>query len=228
MTIHIEWIRRYSDDIAELAVPSNLELDVPSCPKWNMGDLVVHLGFVQAFWARNLLARNADAALRDGRDDVAPGDTELAAWFRSCSAELLRALEEVGEDAACWTWWGEPATSSAVARHQVQEASLHRYDAQLALGAPDPLDTDVAEDGFDEFLTVHGEELHASPGTTVVFRATDVARVWRVGTGPEVAEVTGTVSQLVLALHGRLAPVTLVQGAGERSLRALLNSVDLT
>ena len=65
-------------------------------------------------------------------------------------------MREAGPDRGCWTWWGRsraPATSGAVARHQIQEIAVHTYDAQLTQGAAQPLPTDVAVEGVDEFLT---------------------------------------------------------------------------
>ncbi|WUW17318.1 maleylpyruvate isomerase N-terminal domain-containing protein [Streptomyces sp. NBC_01465] len=65
------------------------------------------------------------------------------AWSAESTAQLLGALREYGPDRDCWTWWGgsqSPRTSGAVARHQVQEATVHTYDAQTTVGAP-PLPT---------------------------------------------------------------------------------------
>ena len=58
-----------------------------------------------------------------------------------------------------------PQTSGAVARHQLQQIAVHTYDAQLAVGAPQPLPVEVALDGVDEFLStcVRNDE---SPGRT--------------------------------------------------------------
>lgn len=69
---------------------------------------------------------------------------------------MLDAMREAGPDRGCWTWWGRsqaPETSGAVARHQIQEFAVHTYDAQLTQGAAQPLPTDVAVEGVDEFLT---------------------------------------------------------------------------
>jgi len=169
-------LRRYGDDIARLATPSNLERRVPSCPDWTLGDLVYHLGEVQSFWAGNLLARDATGRVERDRDVAQPDDEGLGAWFASCASELRAALEEVGDRAPCWTWWGEPATSGAVARHQVHEAAIHHYDAHLALGEHVVLDPEVAQDGIDEFLEVHRDELVMPEGATVILRSLDAER----------------------------------------------------
>ena len=45
-------------------------------------------------------------------------------------------------------------TSGAIARHQVQEAAVHAYDAQQAAGKAQPIPEPVAADGVGEYLTV--------------------------------------------------------------------------
>ena len=74
--------------------------------------------------------------------------------MRESTAVLCDSLEQAGPDAPCWTWWGTPATSGAVARHQVQEAAVHCWDAEAVRESPAPLRPDVADDGVAEFLEV--------------------------------------------------------------------------
>ena len=47
-----------------------------------------------------------------------------------------------------------PNTSAAIARHQVQEAGVHAFDAQQAAGHALPLPAAVAADGVNEYITV--------------------------------------------------------------------------
>src|SRR5690348_14810622 len=125
--------------IADAAAKGDVGAAVPSCPGWTLRSLVLHVGEVQRFWAGAVRARG----VQPDHVDVQPG-ADLAAWFRASTGELTAALRDAGADSPCWTWWGSPATSGAVARHQVQEAAVHRWDAQTALGgAPSPLPADV-------------------------------------------------------------------------------------
>ncbi|HUX05379.1 MAG TPA: hypothetical protein VMV53_10810 [Acidimicrobiales bacterium] len=75
----------------------------------------------------------------DEFDEGGPRHAGLAAWFRPRSAGLPSALEEAGEQSACWTWWGEPASSGAVAAIRSKGPPPHREDAQLALSTPGTL-----------------------------------------------------------------------------------------
>ena len=80
----------------------------------------------------------------------------MLAWSAASTQLLLDALREAGPDRGCWTWWGpseSPQTSGAVTRHQLQEVTVHTYDASITLGVPPPLPDEAALDGVEEFLS---------------------------------------------------------------------------
>jgi uncharacterized protein (TIGR03083 family) len=190
---------------AERRGADGLDANVPSTPEWSVRDLAHHVGRVQHFWAENVRAGNPDGPWPGAV--TPPTDEVLAGWLRQATASLCDALEAAGPTAPCWTWWGEPATAGAVARHQVQEIAVHAWDAEAVAASPDPLRSDVADDGVAEFLEiVLGSSAEAVPGA-VTFRATDTGGSWRVagaGPGRRQAEVSATASDLVLMLYRRL------------------------
>jgi hypothetical protein len=75
-----------------------------------------------------------------------------------------------------------PQTCGAVARHQVQEMAVHTYDAQMALGAPQPLPDVVALDGVEEFQFTCCATASAWPHEPAVvdYHASE-GRSWRLG-----------------------------------------------
>jgi uncharacterized protein (TIGR03083 family) len=217
-----------SEEIARLAEQTDLSIRVPSCPDWSLGDLVFHLGSVQSFWAVNLLARDITAPQRPDDSSADPSDDVLVPWFRECTKALRSALREMGNDEPCWTWWGDPRTSGAVGRHQVQEAAVHCWDAQLSAGDPKPVAAEIALDGVSEFLELHKGEFDAAAEESVRLTATDSGGRWLVGDGARIgAEVSATTSQLLLLLHRRigLSAVT-VEGSAD-SLQHLLDLANL-
>jgi len=126
--------RRLSDVVASL----DLAARVPSTPEWKVRDLAHHIGEVQWYWGENVRAQNPDERSGASLTDF-PEDADLLAWMGWCTYSLLGALREVGPDAPCWAWWPEPHTAGAVGRHQAQEASVHRWDAEGVTGASQPL-----------------------------------------------------------------------------------------
>ena len=106
---------------------------VPSCPDWSLTELIWHLGRVQRFWAETVYAGDADPEFPGREGPSRSTQMNSKAWFR-VGARLARRVEAVPWDAPAWTWWKEDRTVGAIARHQVQEAAVHRWDAQLARG----------------------------------------------------------------------------------------------
>ncbi len=220
-------IRADSERMAELASSGDLAGIVPSCPDWTLRDLVLHIGEVQRWWAANILEGNAANPV-ELFIEPPHTDNDLAAWMRKSTDELIGAIEQSDEDAPCWTWWGDPLTVGAVARHQVQEAAIHRWDAELVGGTPAPLGDEVAADGVSEFLQVMFGASQSPVGGTITFEATDCAKRWQLGEdgGSPAVAVRGTASDLVLVLFKRL-PAAAVEITGDEALFvALVNATN--
>jgi uncharacterized protein (TIGR03083 family) len=220
---------------AVVASAPSLDAPVPSCPGWTLFDLVRHLGEGRRAWAATITA-GPDARARSASDGpAAPREREaLLAWMAASTRELVETLREAGPDRGCWTWWGRsqsPQTCGAVARHLLQETAVHTYDAQLALGDPQPLPDEVALDGVEEFLSTcsawTGVWSH-EPGT-LDYHATE-GRSWRLRLsagggrvtrltepGPADASVWGTASELVLLFYGRV-PLDSLKLDGDRRI----------
>ncbi len=210
-------IRAESTRLAGIIEGTDFELNVPSCPDWTFRDLIVHIGEVQRFWAGNLRAQDASSPWRAPPDRPA-SDADLVSWMRTSTDLLLSALRAVGATAPCWTWWGEPLTSGAVGRHQVQEAAVHRWDAELTLGTPAPLNEAVADDGVAEYLEVMGAAGAISLAGSVTLVATDTGSEWLVGgDATSRAVVRAAASDLVLLLYRRL-PLSTADTEGDTAL----------
>ncbi len=130
-------------------------------------------------------------------------------------------------------------TSGAVARHQVHEAAVHAFDAQLATGAPQPVPEVVALDGTAAFIDVaHGTAgpwphrparvgLHATEGASWLIELTGSGAREVDGSHGTDADLYGPASDLLLTLHRRL-PLDSLRGEGDRAvLENLLSWPDL-
>ena len=229
---------------AAIAAAPNLDVPVPTCPGWTLFDLAQHLGMGRRKAAAIVAAGPADAppeksAWEDGSG--APREREaLVAWLAESMQRLASVLREAGPDRGCWTWWGDsqsPQTSGAITRHQIQEVAVHTYDAQLTVGAPQPLPDEVALDGVEEFQFTCCATTGAWPyePATVDYHATE-GRSWRLqlsrdgarivrlrtpaaGEDPDTADASarGTASDLVLAFYGRI-PLDSLKLEGDRRI----------
>jgi hypothetical protein len=203
----------------------DLEARVPTTPEWVVRDLAHHIGIGQWYWSENV--RVEDASVRAGGElTPLPEDSDLLAWMGWCTYSLLSALRAAGPDAPSWAWWPAPHTAGAVARHQAQEVSVHRWDAQGVAGSSAPLHPGLADDGVPEFIEIMvGSDLESLPGV-VTLTATDTGASWRVagrggdsdgdgdgGRPGRVSELRASASDLVLMLYRRLpVPDAAVEG----------------
>ena len=206
---------------------------VPSCPDWALRDLVTHLGQVHRSWTATVLAGPADKPPSETSIEGVTPRGDLLEWSAESTRLLLTALRDAGPDRECWTWWGSsgaPMTSGAVARHQVQEAAVHAYDGQLAVGGPEAVPFPAAADGIAEFVEVGlGSEgpwphpaarvgLRAAEGPSWVIELTPSGAAFAAPGGTDPAVVLhGPASDLVLWLHRRV-PLDQVRIEGDRDL----------
>lgn len=206
---------------AAIAAAPSLDAKVPTCPEWTLADLAWHIGERRQIWAATVAAGPADAKA-DPEITPMPQEREaLVAWLADSTRQLLDALTEAGPDRECWVGWTDsqsPRTTGAVARHQIQEIAVHTYDAQLTIGAPEPLPAEVAVDGVEEFMFTCNATTSPWPhepavlGYTVTEGRSWALRLSEKGaraerlSGPAEADLVavGTASDLVLSMYGRL------------------------
>ncbi|MFJ1754944.1 maleylpyruvate isomerase family mycothiol-dependent enzyme [Kitasatospora sp. NPDC088134] len=225
---------------AAVAEAPDLRVRVPACPDWVLSELLEHVTTVQRFWTAAVVAGEGFTPATPEPDGAL---SPAAALDRAeeVTVGLVKALDEAGPAAPCWTWWPGTelaGTVGAVARHQVQEAAVHAHDAQQAAGSPLPVPEVVAVDGVDEFLALSwgtaGPWPH--PPLTVRLRAVE-GPCWQAELGPDgphrlsvgtgglpagALELSGTAGELLLALHRRRPADDLRTGGDPAALERLI------
>ncbi|MGH3980285.1 MAG: maleylpyruvate isomerase N-terminal domain-containing protein, partial [Pseudonocardiaceae bacterium] len=167
---------------------ADLTAPVPSCPGWNLGQLLRHLGGGHR-WVETIVRTRATQPPSDDHFRDLSGYTDedpavLDAWLAEGAAQLADTLRAAGPDAEVWTPVpGE--TTRFLARRFAHETLIHRADATLAVGAEFTVDEEVALDALDEWMElgslpqifeVHPEKRELlGPGRTLHFHATDTA-----------------------------------------------------
>ncbi len=209
------------------AVGASWDAAVPSCPGWDVRQLVNHLGRVHR-WATTIVRmRSAESPPFPPRPEV----VDLQ-WFDEGVTELAAALEEAGPDVALWTFPGGGNTSRFWFRRQAVETALHRVDAQRATGEADPIDVELALAGIDEMLDVYLLPRRGELAGSVHFHTTDSRHgEWivqddpdgsglLVGHGHEKGDVAlrATASDLLLWLWGREVPGDRLEVFGDAQI----------
>ncbi|TQK43020.1 uncharacterized protein (TIGR03083 family) [Streptomyces sp. SLBN-118] len=221
--------------LAAAAAEAGPDAMVPTCPDWQVRDLLRHTGTVHR-WATGFIAEGHTEYRPFGEHSELDGD-ELVEWFREGHGLLVAALSEAPADLQCWTFMPAPSPLAFWARRQAHETAIHRADAESARGGkPSPVTAEFAADGIAELLTgFHGRSrsrvrseaprsLRVRPLDTddvwTVWVSTDVPRTEPSEEGPADCELSGTAEQLYLTLWNRL-PLSAVSVAGEADLAQL-------
>ncbi|OKI09966.1 hypothetical protein A6A06_04925 [Streptomyces sp. CB02923] len=215
---------------------------VPSCPGWDLGQLIRHVNGAHR-WVATIVGTRAAEPVSDELVNEMPKLTgedpaALDALLAEGATRLSETLRDAGPDVAVWTV-APGGTPVFWARRMTHETALHRADAALAAGREYVLDADVARDALDEWMGFHAVEEIAEdqpgvpsllgPGRTLHFHATDAdaewfvdltgkAPVWRAAHEKAAVAVRGTVTDLVLFLYGRPAVAGGVETLGDRQL----------
>jgi len=218
-----QWIARESEQFASLLDATALDRRVPGCPDWTLRALAWHLGRVQRGWA-SVVRAGADIAPTFPERVPGPVDAgELRDWMRASTRDLLDALHHSAPDAPAWTWWPDNRTVGAIARHQVQEAAVHRWDAKASVGSPGVLEPLVADDGLEEFIWIARQ---LRDPAAIIFVATDSGRSVAASNAPANTIVSATASDLVLLLHGRITTERVNVEGDRATLEAFLVPIE--
>lgn len=136
----------------EALAPPALHRPVPSCPGWDVAEVIRHTAGVYASKVATLrLGRRPEPG--EWRAEPPQGD-QLVAWFRSTLKALLDELIEHDPDDAAWSWWPPDQTVGFWYRRMALETVVHRVDVEMAVNQVTPVDEALAADGVDEVLTV--------------------------------------------------------------------------
>ncbi|MEV7161283.1 maleylpyruvate isomerase family mycothiol-dependent enzyme [Streptomyces microflavus] len=211
---------------------ADLTATVPSCPDWNLRQLVVHVGGAHR-WVGEIVRSRATEDIPEekvpgfegpGSDDPAA----LDAWLAEGAAATVEALREAGPDAEVWTWAWERRTTFW-ARRMAHETVVHRADAALAARAPYTVDPEVAADTIDEWLRIvsfaqeggdpEADELRGG-GRSLHLHATDALGAewliefgedrftWRHDHEKATVALRGPLTDLMLVFNRRLEPTS--------------------
>ncbi len=218
---HVEAIRSEASALGAAARSAPLTTPVPTCPGWDVGRLVGHLGRVHR-WAAAAAAAGGEPVDARGLPKPPTDEAELLAWFDEGADALVTTLAAIEPGAPAWNFAGATPTAAFWRRRQAVETAVHRWDAEHAVGTASPVEAQLAADGIDEFLTVLAPYRFASEdgidlGGSLHLHCTDVDGEWTIHTDDGVyridrghakgdVAVRGPASQLLLVVFQRLGP----------------------
>ena len=237
---HVTAIGQEAQLFADAARRSELDAVIPTCPGWDMRDLVRHLAEIH-LWAAAQVSHRAGKMWVDDLSELSaswpdlavfwPSDDELIDWYLETNANLVRELTSAPADLDCRTFLPAISPLAMWARRQAHEIAVHRFDAEHAGHIWTSFDPAFAADGIHEMLVAFAPRRSTfaidSPGTMVV-HANDTDDQWHVtmtpqgittirGEGPADVTITGPASDLYLAVWNRGDDST-IEVTGNRDL----------
>jgi uncharacterized protein (TIGR03083 family) len=215
--------------------------DVPSCPGWTVTHLVHHLDSVYRSVSTHIVRAITDPPDKTPRshfDEATPAADLLGSWDEQF-AKLVSTLEVIDPDMPAWNWAPQPKRAAFWHRRMAHETAIHRWDAQIAIGRGEPIESKLAADGvaevLDTYLPARRRREPASLTGLAVLDAVDIEQSWFVrlrGEGIALLDTdtifdddehrpsvtaSGTASDLDLALWGRVN-LDLLDVAGDEAM----------
>lgn len=190
---------------------------VPGCPEWDVAALVAHTGRVHRRVTEVIRRRPAKPLPPTDAEAPAGGAASHRSWFLDGLRSLAAVLDETDPGTSLWTWHRPDQSAAFWYRRMALETAVHRWDAQSAHGAPEPVDTALAVDGIAELAEVFLPRLRsrrpglAIPGTLHVHVSDAKEGEWvvendlsaRRGHVQADAAVRGPASDVLMLLWGR-------------------------
>src|SRR5437763_9278987 len=108
---HIEAIEEAGDLMATAASRCSLDARVPTCPDWDMRELVRHQGGVHR-WATGIVTTPRIEPWNVDLPEVVgswPDDDDLLLWLGAGCHALAEALRSAPGDLACWAFLDAPS-----------------------------------------------------------------------------------------------------------------------
>jgi uncharacterized protein (TIGR03083 family) len=214
--------------------------EVPSRPEWTVGNFLHALGS-EYRWVADHVVRGVttqpDQPLSAYLDRATPDD--VLAWWDARFATITTTLDKIDADTPAWNWAPQAKKAGFWHRRMALETAVYRWDAQMATGTAEPIETKLATDGvaeiLDTFLPSGRRAVTTRPSGLVALHATDIDHTWHVrlrGDGIALldtdtifdaddlrarAVAAGTASDIVLALHGRIG-LDVLELSGDANL----------
>jgi uncharacterized protein (TIGR03083 family) len=210
----MDWIAALEREGHALSVAARHDpmAEVPSCPGWNVDELLRHTSVTHR-WSERILR---ERLMKRPELEHPPGHDSLS-WYEAGLAALLETMRAIDPTTSVWTF-GPDRTATFWFRRQAHETAVHRVDAEQATGVVHPFDPAFAADGIAESLeTMVPRMMRISPvpaGGTLHLHTTDAEGEWllhfgegqvevEVGHAKGDAAVRGTAHDLYLWMWGR-------------------------
>lgn len=231
----IALIRHESARLAEVARHEPMA-PIPRYSGWAMTDLIAHTGSVHQ---RTIDIVRHSRTENPGRVPAPSLDAdELIDWFEAGAEDMADLLEQADPSLSVWGFGATPNIGFWKTRMAL-ETSVHRMDAEEAVGPAEDLDPQLADLGIDEFGVMWLGALPVpedAPTAFVALEATDTGTRWVVSAAdtfsisrssdPAAVTIRDMASDLYLFLIGRIPHHRLTATGDPAALQAWVSALE--
>jgi len=220
---YIGFVTSEGELFASAAEQGELNLEVATCPGWDMREMVRHLGLIHLWAAGNVAFPQPDILDTEDLTDLSgywpqlaeswPDDSDLVSWYRRTHANLVRVLEAATSDLECATFLPAPSPLAMWARRQASEIAIHRFDAEMSRGIESQFDPQFATDMLDELLCGFGPRrrtLELERPKVIHVHSEDTDEHWYLTVGPERTDTARRGDEADLTLTATAADLYLL------------------
>jgi uncharacterized protein (TIGR03083 family) len=212
---HVASVAREVASIADAVAAGPLDARVPTCPDWDVTGLLRHVGEFTGFWTHVLC--EGTGRPKTPFPDLPEGDAAtVAAWYGGLGDSLVGELRATAPDQAVWTWVDDQQHAAFTARRCAHELAVHRFDAQPARGAQQPIDPALAADSIEEIFvmvaayTAQDEQSGRGDGQSLALTPTDRPERWVITMTPDGLDVDRTEGPADVMVLGSMSDLELV------------------
>jgi uncharacterized protein (TIGR03083 family) len=243
VAVTVDWAEALEREGGALgdAAGRDLGAAVPAAPGWDTADLVRHVGLLHTRASVILRTGTMERPSRANGMLPDPPAEGLLDWYRTGLAGAAADVRSIDDpERPVYAFAPQHQRAGFWPRRITQETTVHRVDAEQAVGIPvGPIPPALAIDGVDELFSVFvprfGGDRSPGDGRTVHLHATDGEGEWliRFDQGEVVVEaghakgdaaVRGPAGDLLLWLWGRL-PLDRLEVFGDRGAADALRAV---
>ncbi|MGD0246216.1 MAG: maleylpyruvate isomerase family mycothiol-dependent enzyme [Streptosporangiaceae bacterium] len=163
---HLDILHRQGGLMAAAAARAGLAAAVPSCPSWQVKDLLRHTGYIHRWAARHIAEGPSEVIDGPPEAEILRGgaaDEGLLDWFGAGHAALVETLTAADPAVVCATFLPAPSSLAFWTRRQAHETAIHRADAEFAAGLAPEYPAVFAADGIDELIMGFGQRRKYQP-----------------------------------------------------------------
>ena len=212
---HVAAVAREVDGLVAATAAGPADAPVPTCPGWAVTDLLAHVGEFTVFWTHVLCEGTGRPTTP--WPDMPDGDAvTVADWYRGLGDSLLRELRATAPGQSVFSWVPDRQSAAFAARRCAHEIAVHRFDAEAARGAPQPIDAALAADSIEEIFVMiaafaaQGDGTGKGEGQSVGLAPGDRPERWTMTMAPSGLAVDRSAGAADLTLSGSMSDLELV------------------